>query len=283
MRSLLPLTTILLVWAVCFVIFAIAFTSILGLAPFSASQTWEMNFRSVPNSLVFLFMLSYGDEWPQLMNSVASVTSDHCLNNDGQCVNPTSVRALFTIWNILSMYFFANACTAIVYSHTPVGNALVTSKAAISAVSREDMRRFKIAWASLDPDGTGYVSREMFPRMLGVSLPLPLIYPPKLRPNINSLGTVWHIRDENLRRRVDRPPNPRKMPTRSQRPVFFPLAPIDAWSRSRQTEQSALQATRSRDSEAASKDGPLLQRSTHGCGPRPRNCVRESSADIGPI
>jgi hypothetical protein len=174
MRILLPLSNILLVWTVCFVIFAVAFTSTLGLAPFSASQTWEMKFRSVPNSLVFLFMLSYGDEWPQLISSVASVASDHCLNKNRQCVNPTSIRALFTMWNILSMYFFANACTAIVYLHTPVGNALVTNKAAISAISREDVRIFKIAWAYLDPDGTGFVSREKFPRMLGVSLPLPL-------------------------------------------------------------------------------------------------------------
>jgi voltage-dependent calcium channel len=168
-KSILPLGNIILVWAVCFMVFAIAFTATLSLAPFSADQTWEENFRSVPNSLVLLFSLNTGDDWPEMMESVARVTSSHCADNHGQCVNAASVRALFTIWNILSMYFFANACTAVVYSNTSARSSLPSSKEVVNAVSRDEIRRFKQAWATLDPEGTGYISKEWFPRLLGVS------------------------------------------------------------------------------------------------------------------
>ncbi|KAN0067399.1 hypothetical protein V8E54_014489 [Elaphomyces granulatus] len=33
--------------------------------------------------------------------------------------------------------------------------------------SKEDIRRFKQAWATFDPDRTGYISKEQFPRLLG--------------------------------------------------------------------------------------------------------------------
>lgn len=168
-RSLLPLGNIILVWAVCFVVFAIAFTATLGLVLFPADQTWDEDFRSVPNSLVLLFSLSYGDDWPEVMESAAKVTSSQCGDNHGQCVNAASVRALFMIWNILSMYFFANACTAVVYSNTLAQMSLLSSKEVVNAVSREEIRRFKQAWALLDPEGTGYISKEAFPRLLGVS------------------------------------------------------------------------------------------------------------------
>lgn len=36
-----------------------------------------------------------------------------------------------------------------------------------SAVSREELRKFKQAWSKFDPDGTGYIPKETFPRLLG--------------------------------------------------------------------------------------------------------------------
>ncbi|KAI2408243.1 calcium channel protein, partial [Ophidiomyces ophidiicola] len=35
------------------------------------------------------------------------------------------------------------------------------------AISREEIRRYKEAWATFDPDGSGYISKEQFPRLLG--------------------------------------------------------------------------------------------------------------------
>jgi Ca2+-binding EF-hand superfamily protein len=40
-----------------------------------------------------------------------------------------------------------------------------------SQVSREEIRKFKQAWAKFDPDGTGYIPKDKFPRLLGVSHP----------------------------------------------------------------------------------------------------------------
>jgi hypothetical protein len=34
-------------------------------------------------------------------------------------------------------------------------------------VNREEIRRFKQAWATLDPEGTGFISKEAFPFLLG--------------------------------------------------------------------------------------------------------------------
>lgn len=36
-------------------------------------------------------------------------------------------------------------------------------------MSRPEIRKFKEAWQRFDPDGTGYISKEKFPRLLGVS------------------------------------------------------------------------------------------------------------------
>ena len=38
----------------------------------------------------------------------------------------------------------------------------------LSIVTREELRKFKAAWLPFDPDGTGYISIEKFPRLLAV-------------------------------------------------------------------------------------------------------------------
>jgi hypothetical protein len=40
----------------------------------------------------------------------------------------------------------------------------------LTVISRDEIRRFKEAWSEFDPRGTGYISKEVFPRLLGVSL-----------------------------------------------------------------------------------------------------------------
>jgi hypothetical protein len=37
----------------------------------------------------------------------------------------------------------------------------------LGKISREEIRRFKQAWATLDPEGTGFITKEQFPRLLG--------------------------------------------------------------------------------------------------------------------
>lgn len=35
-------------------------------------------------------------------------------------------------------------------------------------MSRTEIRKFKEAWQKFDPEGTGYISKDKFPRLLGV-------------------------------------------------------------------------------------------------------------------
>jgi hypothetical protein len=37
----------------------------------------------------------------------------------------------------------------------------------LAVVDRDEIRRFKEAWRSVDPSGTGFISKESFPRLLG--------------------------------------------------------------------------------------------------------------------
>lgn len=36
-------------------------------------------------------------------------------------------------------------------------------------IDRDEIRRFKEAWSLFDPRGTGFITKEQFPRLLGVS------------------------------------------------------------------------------------------------------------------
>lgn len=172
-RSVLPLGKLLLIWVLCFIIFAIAFTETIGLASLSGKGMWTINFQTVPNTLILLFRLSIGDQWPQLMGSVASIAHLGCDDENGQCVNAVRVRVLFTLWNILCMYFFSNGCTALVYSHTSLDSIAPVDSSLLETVSSEDIRRFKQAWSVFDPNGLGWVTKEQFPRLLGVSILIP--------------------------------------------------------------------------------------------------------------
>jgi len=85
---------------------------------------------------------------------------------DGDCGSESWARALFIAWNILSMYIFVNLFVSLIYESF---SYVYQRSSGLSVISREEIRRFKQAWAEFDPDGTGYISKAAFPRLLGVS------------------------------------------------------------------------------------------------------------------
>ncbi|KAI4924970.1 uncharacterized protein J4E92_007007 [Alternaria infectoria] len=166
--SLASIANLLATWFVLFLVYAIALTQTFGLTRFGASETGNINFRTVPKALVFLFVMSGGEGWNEFMEDFANVDKPYCTVGrryfDSDCGSPEWARALFITWNILSMYIFVNLFVSLIYESF---SYVYQRSSGLSVISREEIRRFKQAWAEYDPNGTGYISREVFPRLLG--------------------------------------------------------------------------------------------------------------------
>lgn len=169
--SFTSIANLVATWFVLFLVFAIAFTQTFGLTRFAEGETDNQNFRTVPKALVMLFRMSSGEGWNEVMADFASVTPPYCTIGDhyydGDCGSGGWAMALFISWNILSMYVFMNLFISLIYESF---SYVYQRSNGLSVISREEIRRFKQAWAEFDPSGSGYISKEKFPRLLGVSL-----------------------------------------------------------------------------------------------------------------
>jgi len=168
--SFSSIANLLATWFVLFLVYAIALTQAFGLTRFNTGEDNNVNFRDVPRALILLFRTSVGEGWNQIMEDFANiepplcVTSTQFQNND--CGGKDWARFLFITWNMLSMYIFVNLFVSLIYESF---SYVYQRSSGLSVISREEIRRFKQAWAELDPDGTGYISKEVFPKLLGVS------------------------------------------------------------------------------------------------------------------
>ncbi|KAI9734913.1 MAG: calcium channel protein [Cirrosporium novae-zelandiae] len=166
--SLTSIGNLLATWFVLFLAYAIAFTQIFGLTKFGGEESWNINFRTVPKALILLFRMSCGEGWNELMEDFANITPPNCVTSenffDSDCGSTPWARVLFISWNIVSMYIFVSLFVSLIYESF---SYVYQRSSGLSAVSREEIRRFKQAWATFDPQGTGYISKEAFPRLLG--------------------------------------------------------------------------------------------------------------------
>ncbi len=189
---------LLATWFVLFLAFAIALTQTLGLTKFGPLEDGNINFRTVPKALILLFRMSCGEGWNRIMEDFATMTEPQCVRGRdflrSDCGSAAAARTLMLLWNILSMYLFVNLFVSLIYeSFSYVYQRSSTS----SAISRAEIRRFKDAWAEFDPDGTGYIQKETFPRFLDVRIasppPPPLFPKPPLRKKSQSLFFSYFI------------------------------------------------------------------------------------------
>ncbi|KAM0723123.1 hypothetical protein Q7P37_001323 [Cladosporium fusiforme] len=166
--SLGNIVNLLATWFVFFLVYAIAFTQVFGLTRFGDETSENTNFRSVPKALILLFRTSVGEGWNGLMEDFAEIEAPYCTVGeryfDGDCGSEQWARALFISWNILSMYIFVNMFISLIYENF---SYVYQRSSGLSIISREEIRRFKQAWAEFDPVGSGYISKEAFPRFLG--------------------------------------------------------------------------------------------------------------------
>ncbi|KAL9025999.1 MAG: hypothetical protein Q9196_005270 [Gyalolechia fulgens] len=166
--SLTAIGNLLATWFVLFLVYAIALTQTFGLTRFGGNETGNLNFRNVPKALILLFRMSCGESWNAIMEDYASIRYPNCNRShdfyQSDCGSAAWARPLFISWNILSMYIFISMFVSLIFESF---SYVYQRSSGVSVVSREEIRRFKEAWATYDPEGTGYISNEQFPRLLG--------------------------------------------------------------------------------------------------------------------
>ncbi|KAF3764851.1 hypothetical protein M406DRAFT_340375 [Cryphonectria parasitica EP155] len=166
--SLTTIGNLLATWLVFFLVFAIALTQTFSLTRFGGNEDNNVNFRTVPNALILLFRMSVGEGWNQIMEDYAGIEPPLCVDSpaffESDCGSSAWARVLFIMWNIVSMYIFVNLFVSLIFESF---SYVYQRHSGSAAVDRDEMRRFKEAWRSVDPRGTGYISKEAFPRLLG--------------------------------------------------------------------------------------------------------------------
>ena len=166
--SLTAIGNLVATWFVLFLVYAIALTQTLGLTRFGSQAKANLNFRTVPKALILLFRMSCGEGWNQIMEDYAQIKRPYCTELtdffSSDCGSTQWARALFISWNIVSMYIFVSMFVSLIFESF---SYVYQRSGTLSRVSREETRRFKQAWATFDPEGTGFISKEAFPRLLG--------------------------------------------------------------------------------------------------------------------
>ncbi|RFU72168.1 cation channel family [Trichoderma arundinaceum] len=166
--SLPVISNLLATWFVFFLVFAIAMTQTFSLTRFGDNEGSDINFRTVPMALIFLFRMSLGEGWNQIMEDYAGIQPPLCVEAesffDSDCGSKPWARFLFIAWNIVSMYIFVNLFVSLIYESF---SYVYQRSSGMAVVDRDEIRRFKEAWRSVDPAGTGYITKEAFPRLLG--------------------------------------------------------------------------------------------------------------------
>ncbi|KAI1386973.1 Ion transport protein-domain-containing protein [Hypoxylon trugodes] len=166
--SLTTIVNLLATWLVFFLVFAIALTQTFSLTRFGENESFNINFRTVPNALILLFRMSVGEGWNQIMEDYANIEPPLCVDDseflNSDCGSTNWARCLFIAWNIISMYIFVNLFISLIYESF---SYVYQRSSGMAQIDRDELRRFKEAWRSVDPTGTGYISKEAFPRLLG--------------------------------------------------------------------------------------------------------------------
>ncbi|CAG8426892.1 unnamed protein product [Penicillium salamii] len=166
--SLSVIGNLLATWFVLFLVFGIAMNQAFGLTKFGENEDHNQNFRDVPKSLILLFRASCGEGWNEFMEDIATMVPPMCTYDSNflasDCGSAAWARCLFIAWNLISMYIFVSLFVSLIFESF---SYVYQRSSGLYAISREEIRRFKQAWATYDPDGTGFISKDQFPRLLG--------------------------------------------------------------------------------------------------------------------
>ncbi|KAE9397917.1 hypothetical protein BT96DRAFT_1020456 [Gymnopus androsaceus JB14] len=166
----LQFSSLLLLWLILFMFFAILDVEVFGLTKWMSGESRDRNWSSVSVALVMLSFMSTGEGWNQYMHDylahgyIHDVPTSSASDPDSDCGSYGWALTLFIAWNLLSMYIFVNLFTGVVVdSFSYVFQASGGSK----AITREEMRAFKKVWAEFANSQTGYLEKSHLCRFFG--------------------------------------------------------------------------------------------------------------------
>ncbi|KAG6811221.1 hypothetical protein H0H92_008482 [Tricholoma furcatifolium] len=168
--SLYDILSLLGLWLILFIFFAILYVEVFSLTKWNSAETQDMNYISISSSLVMLTFMSSGEGWNQYMHDY-TISYPRCTNNsestltDSDCGSESWAFALFITWNLLSMYIFANMFTGVVVENFTY--VFQTSADGAKSITREQMRSFKKVWSEFANSKTGYLERHRFVPFFG--------------------------------------------------------------------------------------------------------------------
>jgi len=147
-------------WLVLFLFFAIMFVEVFGLTKWGGAETRTINYYSLGAALVMLAFQSTGEGWNQYMHDF-DLTYPRCTEgSETDCGSTAWAFSLFIAWNLLSMYIFANMFTGVVVEN--FSYVFQASGSGTKSISREQMRSFKKVWAQYSNPKTRYLERSQF-------------------------------------------------------------------------------------------------------------------------
>lgn len=151
------------VWIVVLTTYAIMFMQIFGLTRYGPNALTEhVNFRYWSTTMISLIRYSTGEGWNSMMHDFTveypnCVLADNYLDSD--CGSLRWSYFLFLTFNIISMYIFIAIFVAVVADNF---SYVYQIQANFSLVNRDEIRKFKMVWAAIDTERTGYVNSNQY-------------------------------------------------------------------------------------------------------------------------
>ncbi|KAF9078268.1 Ion transport protein-domain-containing protein [Rhodocollybia butyracea] len=159
--SLPSILSLLLLWMILFLFFAILDVEVFGLTKWMSGEDRDRNYSSFSSAFVMLSFMSTGEGWNQFMHDYALVfprcTNSSPTDPDSDCGSVGWAFTLFIAWNLLSMVPFIPLLFSYVFQ----------ASGGSKAITREEMRAFKKVWAEFADPQTGHLERSQFVPFFG--------------------------------------------------------------------------------------------------------------------
>ncbi|KAI9175792.1 calcium channel protein [Blastocladiella emersonii ATCC 22665] len=158
------LMRIFYVLAIVLLFFSLVATELFGLTRYNNAYSGYGSVRSTWLALLAMFRLTTGDDWPNTMDALR-VSSPMCVTGAGymgsDCGSPVWAIVFFIIFFIVTTYVVLNLVVALLTSNF---DYVFSSDHLI--ISDDALRSFQLAWATLDPLGTGKIKASQVALLL---------------------------------------------------------------------------------------------------------------------
>ncbi|KAI8381166.1 Ion transport protein-domain-containing protein [Radiomyces spectabilis] len=163
MRSIVSVSAVFML-VMC--LFAMMFMQYFGLTKYGVYGTEHSNFRDYGNALLLLVRMTTGEAWNAVMMDYA-VQAPNCVHSDNyletDCGSPGWAYFLFNFFYIICTHIFLNLFTAVIISNFEYA---YETRSRFTLITKQDLRKFKYAWAEVDPKATGFIQKSDIAKFL---------------------------------------------------------------------------------------------------------------------